>query len=148
MNDNHPQQPDDFEEELRSVRPRALSDGFVEALGERLEASDVHRNPSHFSRVNVVKIVSSLAAVVALLLIAFWLLRTPRERDDLPNGNEFVGPKTAPLDEPSDLNSQPSLLAYSQATHDDRRLEELLDYHARVLLPRSGDADAASLFPR
>lgn len=148
MNDDPQQTDGGLEEELRSVRPRALSDEFVDALGERLETSGVHRNPSRVSSANVVKVVSSLAAVVALLLIAFWLLRTPRERDDLPNGNEFVGPQAVPLNETSDLNSQPSLLAYSQATHDDRQLEELLDYHARVLLPRAGDADAASLFPR
>ena len=145
---NDPHQPDFVEEELRSLRPRALSDEFVESLGDRLEGTDVHRNPSRFGGVNVIKVASSLAAIVALVFIAFWLLRTPRERDDLPNGNEFVGPEAAPLDGPSDFNARPSLLAYGQAMRNERELEELLDYHARVLLPRAGDTDAASLFPR
>lgn len=142
MTDEHAS-TEPIEQELRSLRPRDLSDEFVDSLGQRLERSrSADRPPRHPS---MVKVLLSLVAVAALVLVAISLVRNLPTRDVFaPSKQDIAGPAGAPQEDQAYEPPKPSLIAYNHALYGPQgNLEKLLDYHARTLLPPVADPDSA-----
>ena len=137
MNENN-QNADPLENELRSLRPRELSAGFMDALGERLEEATPVRPPR--KRLQPAKIAFALASIAALVVAALWMAGVFSQHGDIvPPGRE-IAESDSPDESSPELQStspqQPTLLAYNRALGDaERDLDELLDFHARTLLP-------------
>jgi len=144
MNDNT-SESDPIEEELRVLRPRELSDGFIESLRKRLDRPAPHDDGPQPRRGGSFKLFVPLAAVAALILIAFGLVRNwPIREDPAPSKHEIASPVVESPDEQGDELPRPTLIAYSRAIgNKPRSLEELLDYHARTLLPNVPGPDLA-----
>ena len=68
------QASDPLEDELRALRTRELSDGFVESLGQRLEPSSSRVERPQPRQLGVIKLLAPLVAVAALILVALWLV--------------------------------------------------------------------------
>ncbi len=136
MNDNASER-DPIEEELRVLRPRELSDEFIESLRKRLDRPAPHDDGPQPRRGGSLKLFVPFAAVAALVLIAFGVVRNwPLRGDPAPSNHEIASPVVESPDEQRDEYPGPSLIAYNRAIgNDPRSLEELLDYHARTLLP-------------
>lgn len=140
---NEQSKNDHLEQELRNLQPRELSDGFMESLGRRLDMSPVVRESTR--RQKLVK-VSVAGAVAAMLLIALWGASDLLNHDaPVPPEREIAGPKEAPRQEKPDEPPKPTLFAYSLAASGQQGdLEELLDYHARTLLPTVTDSNSVA----
>ena len=142
MTDQH-HSNDPLEDELRSLQPRELTDGFMESLGQRLELSPA--NKRKVRQLIMTRILLSLVAIAALILVALWVVRDLPTDDSLtPSMPEIASPAGAPQEDKAYGPPEPTLIAYSRAMGNPRgNLEELLDYHARTLLPAVVDPDLA-----
>jgi len=134
-----------IEEELRVLRPRELSDGFIESLHKCLDRPVPHDDGPQPRRGGSFKLFAPLAAVAALILIAFGLVRNwPIREAPAPSKNKIASPAIESPDEQVDELPRPTLIAYNRAIgNEPGSLEELLDYHARTLLPNVPDPDLA-----
>ena len=145
--DSHANDP--LERELRALRPRELADGFVDSLGQLLEPPAPRENRRSPQRFGVFKVLAPLAAVAALILVTFWLARNRplRERPALST-QEIAKPNVQPREGQAIERPGPTLIAYSQVVANQQgNLEELLDYHARTLLPNVPDPESAEQWP-
>jgi hypothetical protein len=144
MNDDT-SESDPFEEELRVLRPRELSGGFIESLRKRLDRPAPHDDGPQPRRGGSFKLFVPLAAVAALILIAFGLVRHwPTREDPSPSKDEIASPVVESPDEQGGELRRPTLMAYNRAIgNEPGSLEGLLDYHARTLLPNVPDPDLA-----
>lgn len=122
---------DPIEEQLRELRPRQLSADFEERLAQRL-AEAPPREATARSQQPLRTGLLALVTIAALVLVAVWLVR---EEPDRPTTEEIE--IAEPEIQPGVPPREPTLFAYRQA----QDLDELLDYHARTLLPKGPDAE-------
>lgn len=133
MNDDTPSH-NPLEEQLSALRPRQLSDGFAQRLGERLERQD---GEPQGRRPLGTRFFLPVAAIAVLILVALWLVQNfaLRENPLLPK-QEIVMPGAESHEPPPPQTPGPTLFAYSQAiASGNDGLDELLDRHAATLLP-------------
>ena len=139
------QSHDPLEEELAALQPRELTNGFVERLGLRL-AEPTHRDePPQPQRFGLARLWAPGLAVAAAILIAICLLRNEPPQDvPAPRNDTVADPIVEPGEQPVRQPRNPTLIAYSQAIGNPQSdLDDLLDYHARTLLPRVPDPVAS-----
>ena len=144
MNDDT-SESDPIEEELRALSPRELSDGFIESLRERLERPAPHDDGPQLRHGSSFQRFVPLAAVAALILITVGLVRNwPSREEPAPSKHEIASLVVESADEQGDELPRPTLITYNRAIGSKpRSLEELLDYHARTLLPNVPAPDLA-----
>ena len=133
MNENNPSN-DPLEEELAGLRPLALSEDFQARLAQRLESKVETRpkpNPASYWLA-----AATIAAAIALAAWPIWhfLLR----KQSPPERPELAAPEVPSVSEELTDFPQPTLLAYSRALgQGEDELENLLDLHAGMLLPKA-----------
>ena len=139
MNDNF-QTDSAIEKELASLNPRELSPGFVDRLEKQL-APPVHAG-SIFETQGIGRLGrwASVAAVAAMMLVSTWLLWN-RSDDDKSSHPKQNAVRTIDAGQPVVLDQgMPSLLAFGKALNDSQiDLNDVLDQHAKTLLPRVSD---------
>ena len=93
----------------------------------------------------MIRTIAPLVAVAALILVALWLARNRSLHENPPPAKQDIaGPIVEPREEHTGELPRPTLIAYSRAIGNQQcSLEQLLDHHARILLPEVPDPENA-----